>query len=164
MFAKLFPAMPQRDAPRNHRAKFPEVSAGQRNFRPRAEGSRHDVGLQSFQFGFAVGAHAAQFEGDFDFFARRFGCLPQDIKAEGGDLIGVFAQPGLIRVAVKQAGRSGVAALLIQKQREHLHNPARDRIGGLDGGNKAERNQKNHQCAHDKTIAGDEVNSTYFER
>ena len=65
------------------------------------------------------------------------------VEADGGNIVGVLPQKGLIGVAVEQTGRSGVTALLVEKKRQHFHDPAGYGVRRVGGGHEARRSKKN---------------------
>jgi len=127
LFRDLGVALPKGGTPGDNLTEVLVIGAAQGEGIPVAEGGRMNDGFQGLLAGVAVHGHPAQFQSQFPDFGDRFG-LPEDIESDGGNLVGVFPEIGLIGVAIEEAGRYGHLPLGIEQEGEGLDDPA-----GTDG-------------------------------
>ena len=55
--------------------------------------------------------------------------FPTNVNANAGDRIGVFQQPGLVCIAVKETRRRRHCSIRVHQQRQHFAHTPRRRIG-----------------------------------
>ena len=80
--------------------------------------------------GHSILADAAQLDPQFQLRTADIRRFPQNIKTDGGTLIGVTAKISLVGVAVVQARRQSLLAFEVEKKRQDFDDAARDGIAG----------------------------------
>lgn len=136
MLAEELVAVPKGDAPGGDFAKGLVFSAAEGNGSPVAvpvmlvdgEFDRGFLGEIAFR-------NAAHLDFQFERLGFRGFGFPLDLKAITGAFLGIFAEFGLIGVAIVKAGREGGAAFEVEVLREDFVNAALRRAG-MGGENK----------------------------
>lgn len=150
-------ALPQGDTPGDKLAELFEVLAVNLEAGPLAEMAFLVDG--QFEGGVVEGVaeDAAQFGAQFQLAPIHAAGLPLHGQAQAGALGGMLAQPGLVGVALKEAGGKGGLAVLIEKLGQGL-----DDFGDGDWrgrgprgqGRQAEKGKAQAQASHGGKVAG----------